>query len=293
LPKGEGQGLNNNVHVSPNTANIRRGASGVRVTPRSLATRKRLMTAARKVFEREGYIDARVADIATLAGVSHGSFYTHFSDKLDVFLEVIKVADEERTRNFLTIPRDLIHDPVAALEYSNRQYLETFMSDMRLQLAIQQASAVTPEVSQIGFEIRLKHVKQLTNTIERWQRRGLADPDVNAAETAAALICMRTEFARYSYMRGTDYDLDSMVDTVTRIWVRAVGLRRSRQGEKFADDTKRGRLHSPDLADPCFGTHMSIHSPRVLHWKFHGGCQPDTHAIAAQGPGRHAMRRNF
>ena len=39
-------------------------------------TRRRLLESARTVFERQGYYDARVVDIATEAGVGHGTFYT-------------------------------------------------------------------------------------------------------------------------------------------------------------------------------------------------------------------------
>jgi AcrR family transcriptional regulator len=218
----------------PKTADngVRRGASGERVTRRSLATRDRLMTAARKIFERDGFTDARVAEIVAQAGVGYGSFYTHFSDKLDILLELVKAADEERTRHFLTIPRDLVRDPVAALSYSNRTFLEDYMRDIRLTITVQQASVIVPEISDILVERRMAHVKQLAHTIEGWQRRNLADGGIDAAEIAAALICMRTEFAHHTFRRGADYDLSTMVDTVTHIWVCAVGLHRVPESRK-------------------------------------------------------------
>ena len=68
------------------TAAARRSAHGERVTAKGLRTREELVAAARRVFERDGYTGARVADIAAEAGLAHGSFYTYFSSKQDVFL---------------------------------------------------------------------------------------------------------------------------------------------------------------------------------------------------------------
>lgn len=50
------------------------------VSPKRIAhvVREELMAAARRVFERDGYSGARVADITTEARVAHGSFYTTY-----------------------------------------------------------------------------------------------------------------------------------------------------------------------------------------------------------------------
>src|SRR4030095_1633896 len=44
--------------------------------------------AARRVFERDGYVDANVDGIVAEAGVSRGSFYTYFPSKREVFREL-------------------------------------------------------------------------------------------------------------------------------------------------------------------------------------------------------------
>src|SRR5215469_14936161 len=72
------------------TAAARRVAHGERTTAKGLRTRDELVAAARRVFERDGYAGARVADIASGAGVAHGSFYTYFSSKQDAFLAVMR-----------------------------------------------------------------------------------------------------------------------------------------------------------------------------------------------------------
>ena len=51
--------------------------------------RDRLVAAARKVFERDGYVRARITDISSAAGLAHGSFFSHFRGKDDVLAAVL------------------------------------------------------------------------------------------------------------------------------------------------------------------------------------------------------------
>ena len=52
------------------------------------------MAAAKEIFERDGFLDARISDIAEQAGLSHGSFYHYFESKEAVFREVAAEVDE-------------------------------------------------------------------------------------------------------------------------------------------------------------------------------------------------------
>ena len=46
------------------------------------------------MFERDGYLDARVADISAAARVAH-DLYTYFDSKEDIFREIVEtVADD-------------------------------------------------------------------------------------------------------------------------------------------------------------------------------------------------------
>ena len=51
------------------------------VTRRGIRTRQALVEAARVVFERDGYLDARLSDITAEANCATGTFYTYFNDK--------------------------------------------------------------------------------------------------------------------------------------------------------------------------------------------------------------------
>src|ERR1035437_6644952 len=58
-------------------------------TARGRQSRQLLLDAARAVFERQGFLRTRVADISKEAKVSHGTFYTYFLSKEEVFKEIV------------------------------------------------------------------------------------------------------------------------------------------------------------------------------------------------------------
>lgn len=51
---------------------------------RAAQTEIALKEAARRVFARSGYLNAKISDITAEAGRSAGSFYKHFTGKQDV-----------------------------------------------------------------------------------------------------------------------------------------------------------------------------------------------------------------
>jgi AcrR family transcriptional regulator len=58
-------------------------------------TTQRLLDAAQKVFAREGLDASSVEDIAAAAGYTRGAFYSNFTSKEDLFLELLR-RDHER-----------------------------------------------------------------------------------------------------------------------------------------------------------------------------------------------------
>lgn len=57
---------------------------------RARKTYEALLEAAQKVFVAKGYDATQTPDIAAEAGVSVGSFYRYFSDKREIFLEIMR-----------------------------------------------------------------------------------------------------------------------------------------------------------------------------------------------------------
>jgi TetR/AcrR family transcriptional repressor of nem operon len=52
-------------------------------------TRARIVTSARKLFNRQGFDGVTIGDIMKEAGLTHGGFYRHFESKSDLYAEVL------------------------------------------------------------------------------------------------------------------------------------------------------------------------------------------------------------
>ncbi|MCR5878423.1 TetR/AcrR family transcriptional regulator [Phenylobacterium sp. J367] len=69
-------------------------------TRRALAkqqTRAKVLAAARRLFSEQGYEGATIRDIATAAGMSTGAVFANFTDKSDLFREIM-TADMEAAK---------------------------------------------------------------------------------------------------------------------------------------------------------------------------------------------------
>ena len=110
-------------------------------TERGTRTRAALVAAARKVFERSGYLDARLIDIAKEAGCATGSFYTYFANKEEVFAAVLEVARDDMMHPGMGRVASA-DDPYAVLEASNRAYLAAYQRNAKLMGLMEQVAHI-------------------------------------------------------------------------------------------------------------------------------------------------------
>ena len=187
-------------------------------------TREALVRAAREVFERDGFLDARIADIASAAGVATGSFYTYFNSKEDAFAAVIDELSDEMLHPRLREPADP-GDPVAMIEATNRSYLMAYRRNAKLMALMEQVAQVDEDFRRR----RLRRVRAFTDrnaqAVAELQRRGLADPSLDPQLTAEALSAMVGRVAYYRYVhRFNSASIESLTQTLTALWAGALGL---------------------------------------------------------------------
>lgn len=194
------------------------------VSARGARTREALVKAARKVFERDGFLDARITDIAATAGVASGSFYTYFKSKVDVFAAVIEQVNEEMLHPRL---REFAHqdDPVSVIEATNRSYLAAYRRNAKLMALMEQVAQIDDDFRRV----RLRRVRSFTQrnaqAIAQLQRRGLADPELDPQLAAQALSAMVGRMAYFRYVQGFGNEsVDSLARTLTRLWAGALGI---------------------------------------------------------------------
>jgi AcrR family transcriptional regulator len=191
-------------------------------------TRARLLDAAKAVFEEDGFLEARISDIAERAGLSHGSFYHYFDSKEQIFREVA-----EETEDRLSAPMGaVILDPASRalprerIAVAIRQHLESYRDEARIMGVIEQVSRFDEAVSAARLE-RHREIRDLVaRSIARLQRHGLADPTLDPQLTSAAIGAMASRFAEMWLAQGViECDFDTGVNQLSRLVVNALGLR--------------------------------------------------------------------
>lgn len=86
-----------------------------RASKRKAEKRERLLAAARQLFVQRGYHETRPQDIAKAADVAHGTFYSHFHDKREIFMAFASEAQED----LHTFVQDRIPEVETFREYIN------------------------------------------------------------------------------------------------------------------------------------------------------------------------------
>lgn len=212
------------------TAAERRAVHVERATPRGQQTRRQIVEAAQRVFARAGYLDAGIEDIVKEAGVSRGSFYTYFESKIDVFREVVQEVGDAVDRAVLQRPpSELGFDVVQSLHAANMRYITSFRDNAPIYALIEQLSlsGIDEALYEGRIQRRRRDTARVSDLIRRWQRAGLADPSVNPAIAASALLSMTANTCFWMFVgKDQKFDLEEAGRVVTDIWVRAVDLRR-------------------------------------------------------------------
>ncbi|MDQ2628748.1 MAG: TetR/AcrR family transcriptional regulator [Actinomycetota bacterium] len=192
-------------------------------TVRGARTRAALVAAARKVFERDGYLDAKLTGITKAAGCATGSFYTYFANKEEIFAAVLEQAQ-----------RDMMHpgmgrvggadDPYAVLEASNRAYLEAYRRNAKLMGLLEQVAQIDPTFRAFRSQRADAFVQRNAAGIADLQARGIAGADVDPLLASLALSGMVSRLAYGAFVldEAADIDFEALVDTVTRLWANAL-----------------------------------------------------------------------
>lgn len=207
------------------TAAARRAVHSERGNERGQRTRQTILSAARQVFERDGYVNANVEAIVAQANVARGSFYTYFTSKADIFRELSGEVTAQVDQAVSRTDGDHL-DPIDALARANHRYVEVYRKNAAIQGVIEQIATLDSAVHEVRLRAQRKHVKRVAATIEGWQARGVADETVDPVTTAAALVAMTSNFCYWWFVGPETFDEDQALDTLNDIWVRAVGLRR-------------------------------------------------------------------
>jgi AcrR family transcriptional regulator len=190
-----------------------------------------LVDAAKVVFERDGFLMARISDIAKEAGTSHGSFYHYFDSKEQILREVA-AKQEVSLLSAQSLHDHTSTDPVERIRRGNRAYLEAYRAQARIMRVIEEVSRYDEEVYRVRAARQQDFGESLARSIARLQADGLADPELDPHLTATVLGGMVAKVSEMIFVQNyMNVDLDRLNEELTRLWVSAIKLKSSATAE--------------------------------------------------------------
>ncbi|MPZ80458.1 MAG: TetR family transcriptional regulator [Actinophytocola sp.] len=218
-------------------------------TERGRQTRAALLAAARAVFARDGFIATTTTSIAKSAGVANGSFYTHFTDKYEIFVALYQELQEEMLHPGIQDAHLDHSDPVAVIEEATRAYLESYRDNAALMRVFEQVSVIDERFRELRLRRARAFEERNVRGIRRLQREGKADPTLDPELVADALSCMVSRDAYMTFALGLRpaVDFDDLVTTLTTLWVNALRVPRTTEapdGRRRALDETAAQLRA-------------------------------------------------
>lgn len=196
----------------------------VPTTAKGRRTRERVLEAAATVFSRDGYVEARMSDIAAEAGVSNGALYRYFDNKTQVFEALIGNLHNEFFELSGHTSHSLKDDPLRSITEANRAYIEHYHANRHVMRAFIEAASVEESFRAILWQMRDRHVGRFVDAIRRAHAVDDLDgvPIHTASEAVSCMVeqCCYVWFAQESL--GQTTSVDDAVATTSLVWYRAM-----------------------------------------------------------------------
>ena len=193
-------------------------------TPKGRATDEAFKEAARVVFARDGYLNAKITDIAAEAGRSAASFYNYYDTKADLLIALAEEFHAEATSLAVLPFRAGLARP-EALREAVAGFWRTYAKRRGELIGIFQAAMVEGRYRDRWLELRGEAITRIAGEVRAAQAQGYC-PGVDPVLTASALSAMLEHFCYIWLGQGGEKDVafddERALDAVATIWVQAV-----------------------------------------------------------------------
>ena len=196
-----------------------RSARSLSAPPRAAVADKReaILRAATEVFARNGYFNAKVADVARVAGVADGTVYLYFKSKE----EILRSIFDRGVTEVLSEARAIISEASDARERLRRiarLHLERLGADRDLavvfQVELRGSTKFMEEFSAAGFA---EYLRLIRDTFEEGQRAGVFRRELNAKIVAKVFFGALDEMATNWILSRRRYKLAPLADAALDI----------------------------------------------------------------------------
>ncbi len=199
-----------------------------------LSRRRRIVTAARRLFARRGYGATAIEDVAAAAGLAVGTVYNYFPSKGDLLAAIIRRETEKMIECGRRVLDEPPADPVAAITAMADIFIGDFVdADRALWRELMSAALSQPAtVGRRLFESDAQLVALAADLIQRFQARSALAADLDPMRTATVLygICFTWVNA---YLMNDAVSIEMARDEIHRgIEIVACGMLSRGAGEK-------------------------------------------------------------
>ncbi|HXS61247.1 MAG TPA: TetR/AcrR family transcriptional regulator [Streptosporangiaceae bacterium] len=202
----------------------------LKATRKGRETDEAFRAAARTVFARDGYPNAKISDIAAEAGKSVASFYNYYDTKSDLLVALAEEFHAEATELAVLPFRSGLTRP-EALREAVAGFWRTYAKRRGELIGVFQASMLEEAFLDRWLDIRAEAITRISREIQRAQADGYC-PGIDPLLTASALSAMLEHFCYIWLGQGGErapvkFDdtasFDTMaIDTLATIWVKAI-----------------------------------------------------------------------
>ncbi|MQA13115.1 MAG: TetR family transcriptional regulator [Pseudonocardiaceae bacterium] len=210
---------------SAGTAAVAEPARPVKATRKGRETDAAFRQGARTVFARDGYLNAKISDIAGAAGKSVASFYNYYDSKADLLVALAEDFHAETTR-LAQLPYSEGRTPREALREAVAGFWHTYADRRGELIGIFQAAMFDPEFAGRWLDIRARAIRNIAAEIRHAQREGYC-PGIDPDLTASSLSAMIEQFCYVWQAQGGDriageFTADKAIDTLSSVWFHAL-----------------------------------------------------------------------
>ena len=192
-------------------------------TQKGRRTAAAFLDAARQVFAEKGYFNAKIADIAEVAGRSPGSFYNYYENKEQILEALLEQFSAEVLEGSL---QSRGSTPLEGIRSAVRAYWTTYRKYLPEMIGLFQMSMTDTEFALRWQENRAAGIRAVLSGIKSAERSGhLIGLDHNTL--ASALVSMLESFCWTWMAVGGDADMDApddetAIETLSAMWYRTV-----------------------------------------------------------------------
>ncbi|TAN34954.1 TetR/AcrR family transcriptional regulator [bacterium] len=190
------------------------GQTGNRQVP------SQVLAAAAQLFRRKGYAATSTREIASALGMQKASLYHHISSKEDLLFQLSREVLGEILAGAGQL--DQSGDPVESVAALIELHLTTMIRNRdKHQVMLIELRSLPPSPRAVVVKLRDEYEAFVRSVIERGQKAGAIDPEIDAKYLALALLNL-LNWTIFWYKPGAGMSVAEVTKLMTRVFLHGV-----------------------------------------------------------------------